>query len=601
MVQEDNVNLVPTDVINAGQPFAFLGPNIASALAQTAFGNMTQLQAAQIAAAASTSNAATSAGATIGAAGIGAQSRVDAQLIATNGAIAQNNAQMKSDAVRAAAGDIAAYRRLLQEQQYDSQLQNNKNKMEIAKLAGSGSLFDNIAARFAASGQGALPQIGGAFGLAGGIQNVSAPTGNAPQSIEEILSFIPQTALQSGGGTDYTAGINIPSGGGFGGGGSLPSIGDLFSGINESVFGSIQSLYPEGLISEVAPSAPTSPELRTDLSNLQYAIWADRQGLSPLANTFGNLALNKDTPQMSDLLKLDPSFAPPGFFKHGGGKIKKGESAIVGDDQQGRLTPFSELIKVTGSGVEVTPLNRKTQFGNFRGGFHTGTEKHSHTPGGISSPSPLDLLNNFAPGTPEYAAVKSGIASGGTYDTIKSSLVTPTAEPVVNAPYSFADWRPGAKAALAAAPGRPRAPVEAAPIGVLPGEEPVTEPVDTSVGEPDGTFGGREGDIPAATGSTDGVLSDINNIPALQALRGTPQQSIFGFGEDYFSRPELGIDPLPSPFQFGKPFLTMPQQQRNDVLEIYKSLFGLEFDETLGMFQQSQPGFRNFPRQAFGF
>ncbi|KKN09498.1 hypothetical protein LCGC14_1046150, partial [marine sediment metagenome] len=181
MVQ-GNINVVGTDVMDAALPWAQFGPDIARLLAQTAFGNLSNIRQSEIAAAASRANAGVSAGATLGAAGIGAQSRIDAQLIATNGAIAQANAQMRTDATLAAAGDINAYRRLIQTQQYTSQLENNKNRMEIAKLAGSGSLFDNIAARYAASGKGALPQMGGAFGLGGGIQNVTTPTGNAPLS-----------------------------------------------------------------------------------------------------------------------------------------------------------------------------------------------------------------------------------------------------------------------------------------------------------------------------------------------------------------------------------------------------------------------------------
>ena len=109
MVQETgDVNLIGIDVMDAARPWLQQGPSIASGLAQTAFGGMTSLRAAQVAAAASRANAQVSAGATVASAGIAGQSRVDSQLIATNGAIAENNARMKSDAAMAAAGDINA-------------------------------------------------------------------------------------------------------------------------------------------------------------------------------------------------------------------------------------------------------------------------------------------------------------------------------------------------------------------------------------------------------------------------------------------------------------------------------------------------------------
>lgn len=453
-----DVNLVPTDVINAGLPAAQQGPDIAALLAQTAFGDLASIQRQLISSQASKQAASTQAGATIGAAGIGAQSRVDAQLIATNGAIAQNNAQMKTDAVLAGAGDIAAYRRLLQEQQYDAQLQNNKNKMEIARLAGSGSLFDNIAARFAAAGKGALPEIGGAFGLGGGIQEVTAPTGNAPLSIQEILSFVPQTApQQSSGGFDFSSLAGLIGGGSGGSVGNFDlNIGDLFTDVNKSVFDAI-SEFPGSLFVDT-PAADTQTA-----SAFTSGITGD-----PVASA-------KNTQSAFEAL-----LANPDAFLHGGGPIKKGESAVVGDDAQGRLTPFSELVKNTSKGVEIIPLNK------FRGAFADGTGDHA------------------------------------TSDT--------------------------------------------------------TDP--------------------------DGVLSDLNNLPALQALRGNPTKSIFSFGgPDFFSRPKLGIDPLPSPFDFGKNFLTSPPDQQQDVLNFFASQFFGEGRQGLvrNLFQQSQPGHRNFPRAAFGF
>ena len=485
-----DVNVVPTDVINAGLPAATFGPTLAAGLAGQQFSGLTSLQLAQIQAQSSAFGASTSAAAQLGSAGIGAQatvqsagisaqSRVDTQLIATNGAIAQNNAQMKADAVRAAAGDIAAYRRLLQEQQYDAQLQNNRNRMEIAKLSGSGSLFDSIAARNAIAGQGGLPQAGGAFGLGGGIQEVIPRAGNAPLSIEEILKFIPQAAQQSGSGTNFLQNapsnfsVNLPSAPSFGNFES-PNIGDIFSGLNESVFNDL-SQFPGDLITPVDPSQVT----QNTFVHKPAPVAGSPEAIAATQAAFKAL--------------LAQSGSGSTFTAHGGGEIKKGESAIVGDAPGGKLTPFSELIKVTDKGVKITPLN------GFRGGFHGGTAgDFDHS--GPHSPAP----------TP-----------------------APSSTPPVN---------------------------------------------------------------------PNGVLSDVNNLPALQTLRGNPQNSIFDFGFK-FERPESGISELPSPFQFGENFLTMPFSQKQDVLDFYASqFFGAGSQaQTQNLFNQSQPGFRNTPGQAFQF
>ncbi|KKL14259.1 hypothetical protein LCGC14_2517520 [marine sediment metagenome] len=135
-------------------------------------------------------------------------------------------------------------------------------------------------------------------------------------------------------------------------------------------------------------------------------------------------------------------------------------------------------------------------------------------------------------------------------------------------------------------------------IGVPPGEDPVVEPDGT---EPPPTEPPPIGPPPTEPPPTNGILSDVSNIPALEALRGDPTQSIFDFGENYFSRPEQGIERLPSPFQFGKPFLTMPGSQRQDVLDFYKSQFALKPEDTMNMFFASQPGFRRFGGGARGF
>lgn len=635
VLEQGNVNLVGTDVLNSALPWYQFGPDIARMLAQTSFGNLSNIQQAQIAAGASTQNAATQAGATLGAAGISAQAGIERQLIATNGAIAQNNAQMKTDGVLAAAGDINAHRRLIQEQQYGAQLENNANRMEIAKLAGSGSLFDNIAARFAASGQGALPQMGGAFGLAGGIQNVSAPTGNAPLSIEDVLKFIPQAQLQSGGGGgfDFSSLAGLLSGASGGGavGGGVPNIGDLFSGLNQSVFDSLRDVQGPLIVDDPNFTAPT---------------------LAPNGQIAGSPeAIAATDAALQQLLAAPGSGATQSL--HAGGRLKPGESGITGDDRFGRLTPFSELIKNVGGEVQITPLRGNAS--NFRGGFHAGTAPHSHDEKGVAiadTAPPVDPVKDpITPAPPPGAVLPPDWVDIGTPPPPPGSVLprefpdraafdTPTS-PITQFQSPFGRQRlaasgPGINLGALGAEGSelahitdgqllqrgfsrkadgsiwhrtsagPRAPITdqqrqqllrqhlgtGGGVGVLPGEDPTVEPDAT---DPDSAAPGLDPD-------TAQVLSDINRLPALERLRGNiGRGEIFDFGKDFFSRPELGIDPLPSPFSFGKNFLTAPQGERNDIAEIYKSLFGLNATDLEAMFRASQPGFRRFGGSAFAF
>ncbi len=649
MVQE-NVNLLPTDVLNSALPWWQFGPSIAQSLAQTSFGNLSNIQQAQIQAGASTQNAATQAGATIGAAGIGAQSRIDSQLIATNGAIAQANAQMKTDAVLAQAGDINAYRRLVQTQQYTSQLENNKNRMEIAKLAGSGSLFDNIAARYAAAGRGPLPQAGGAF-LGGGIQNVSAPTGNAPMSIADILKFIPQAAQQSGGGGFDFSSLAGLLGGASGGstGAQLPGIGDIFSGLNQQVFDSLRDVQgPLFVDTPLGGANPVRPPLLKP---------GDPGYFTPQPNpiSFTSGVTGDPTQSVGNTQSAwEALLANPDAFLHKGGKLKPGESGIVGDDR-GRLTPFSELVRNVNGEVEITPIGGRG-LGNFRGRFHTGTGPHKHdtpeTPDVFVKPPEFDPPSGVLPPefedrdafvTPAPAPPPAGVlppefedrdALGGgdasLFDFGDRRLQFTQSRPQYTpTPEETAEIEQQARALvdqrIASAPWYNRSRMQGNYQGMLntevlkltqalvaqgpsavPEEAAAETPTETTppgeVGESDGTIGGREGDTDGtSTYTPGGILSDVSNIPALSALRGNPTQSIFDFGKDYFSRPEQGIDPLPSPFNFGKNFLTMPNSQRQDVLDFYQSQFALKPEDTMAMFFASQPGNRRFGGNARAF
>ena len=164
-VVDPDVDIVPTDVTDAALPWATQPFDNATSLAGSAFSSLASMYGYDTSAAAQLGAAGIGANATMNSAAMAAQSRIDAQLIATNGQIASNNAQMMQDMGKAAMGDWNAMQRLQQTQAYDAQLQDNKNKLEIAKLMGSGSLFDYKAAQQFAGGMGSQPTAGGAFGL----------------------------------------------------------------------------------------------------------------------------------------------------------------------------------------------------------------------------------------------------------------------------------------------------------------------------------------------------------------------------------------------------------------------------------------------------
>ena len=235
-----NVNLVGTDVLNAAFQYFALPTTTAANLAGTAFQSNNSLAGILAQAAASTTNAGIAAGASttnagiaaaanafgattaaranvfgsntaaranvfgsqtaaranVFGAGVSAQGGIDQQLIASQAALRAANAQMKTDAALAAAGDISAMQRLRQTQQFAAQIENNNKKLEIAKLIGSGSLFDNIAAKYASAGFGGLPAIGGALGQAGGISQVFSPTDIQSGSIADLQAQIGQANAQ---------------------------------------------------------------------------------------------------------------------------------------------------------------------------------------------------------------------------------------------------------------------------------------------------------------------------------------------------------------------------------------------------------------------
>lgn len=407
-----DTDIVPTDVTNAALPWATQPFDNATQLAGSSYASLASMYGADVAAAAQLGAAGIGANAQMGSAAMAAQSRIDAQLIATNGQIASNNARMMTDMGQAAMGDWNAMQRLQQSQAYDAQLQDNKNKLEIAKLMGSGSLFDYKAAQQFAGGMAGQPAQGGAFGLAGGVQPVTVPTqfqqGSMADFMREAMSLVPQAALQSQGGSGYS--WTPYSGGGGGFGGSQPDINSLWQGIFDTINAAWQAQEPV-----------TTPP-----------------GTTPPPNPNGTFY----DPTLED--PYDPASPPKPTFASGG-TLKPGESGIVGDAPGGALTPYSEVVKNVGGNVQITPLNKgtgaknpylndqivdaqpavgapgttvtlpdgtKIATGGFRGGFNEGTDNDTPPPSlpfiQQMNKGALPAIRNLAPVVdPEFGPVRN--------------------------------------------------------------------------------------------------------------------------------------------------------------------------------------------------
>lgn len=544
-----NVNMIGTGVMDAAFPWATYPSGLAGNLAQSAFGTLGNIYAQQIASAASQANAATQAGATLGAAGISAQSGVDQQLISTNGMLKATQAQIQADLVKAAAGDLAAMARLKQEQAFLAQLENNKNKLEVAKLMGSGSLFDNIAARFAVSGMGDLPAMGGAFAKGGGLQNVTVPSGYSSPSIESLLAHLPNVGTVSSPGTNYTSGINIPMGGGGGGFGGGLNMGNIFT----DILGAVNAGLPQTFQQAPAPAAPAAPVAPTPAAPTPAPSVAATQA------------------------KWEEILANPNAYLAGGGRVPK-TGALVGEAGPEALIPERGGFRV----VPLTPMQtggRVDQYGN---------------PDGIR----VDQFGN--PG---------GVAPAPTAPapTVWNPSVQPVASGSIMAPSSKTT-----AAMQAAGVGRfgstPQAPVSTTPPAPdVPPAAPLPDdttnngrsvPLGNVAG--DGSRDGGGAGAGGATGTGNGVLSDIDMLPAFQQLRNRNAiGSIYALPE--LSRPELGISALPSPFSVGPTFLQMSPADQQNALEGYQALFGITPQDFFQMMYSATPGYRRFGAPALQF
>ncbi|KKL14258.1 hypothetical protein LCGC14_2517510, partial [marine sediment metagenome] len=168
-------------------------------------------------------------------------------------------------------------------------------------------------------------------------------------------------ALQSGGGGgfDFSSLAGLIGGGGGGNFSPMMGIGDLFSQLNEQVYGSIGDFpYAEFVTNDPVTSSYVDPNLT-------------RLGFTPGSPE----AIAATQAEHERLLAASGSGSTQTL--HAGGRLKPGQSGIVGDDPQGRLTPFSELVRNVNGEVEITPLGGRG-LSNFRGGFDTGTGPHSH-------------------------------------------------------------------------------------------------------------------------------------------------------------------------------------------------------------------------------
>lgn len=589
-----NVNMIGTGVMDSAFPWATYPSSLAADLAGTAFGTLGNIYSQNIASNASMANAATSAAAQLGSAGISAQGGIDQQLISTNGMLKATQAQIQADLVKAAQGDIAAMQRLKQAQALEAQLANNAQKLEVAKLMGSGSLFDNVAARFAVSGMGAIPQMGSAF-KNGGLQNVTVPNYSSP-SVADYMKYMPNVGSVSapGGGGGYTSGITMPSfsGGGGGGGFGGLNMGNIFTDILGSVNAGLpQTFQQTGQTPTPAPTVGPAQNIINNASAGGTTMGIDMAPqLSLAAKAAGNNALSDailnwgagmgPQPKLSDLTSLKGMNA--------GGRLRPGQSAIVGDAPGGRLTPFSEVVTARKGGVEVTPI---------KGAYHAGTGPHTHT--GTDGPiGGVYQSDGDQIGSIYTSGFTGGPAPGATTTpTTTTGNIFPTTKPK----QTLGGFAAPKKKPVSTTPAEPEVPA-AVPDPVAPPPEPAPLPGDTTGNGTSVPLGnvGDDGSGNRTDGGANGVLSEFNNLPALMQLRNrNPLGSIYSLPE--LSRPELGIDALPSPFSVGQTFRQMNSADQSNAMQMYQLLFGITPEDFQTMVNSSQPGYRRFGLGALRF
>lgn len=97
-----------------------------------------------------------------------------------------------------------------------------------------------------------------------------------------------------------------------------------------------------------------------------------------------------------------------------------------------------------------------------------------------------------------------------------------------------------------------------------------------------------------------GILSDVNNIPALQMLRSGNVLAPFGTGPQSYAEPGLGFSSTPAPYLAASTFNRMSPMEQEDALQAWEFL-GVPRLAALNQMAQATPGYRSFQPMSFTF
>lgn len=581
MVSNNTVGVVPTTLLDSLYPWQTFGPTLAAQLAQSIYGTQAGLMGDQIRAQASLAAAQADAASRTQSAAIGAQAQVDSQLIQTRGALRQVQAQIRGDLVRAAAGDINAAARLNGEFQLQAQLANNQNRLEVARLAGSGGLNDNIASRFFAHGMGAVPGMGSSF-LAGGLQDVVAPNVTA-MSIQDVLRHAPtisESGLGGGGGGNYMQMAQRSSGGGGGGFGNfqLPDMAGLFTQFNDligglggNVFGPAPSTTPgtptvnpntnpanpaNRPANFNQPGGPTSTSIGANLNNGPLGSLSLQRTAQSIPNQSSQNAQSLNLAAYNNL-RRDAGLAPVDTSDTGYRDWARRRNipgfASGGIDQRGNYS--ARIVGEKGPEVEVeTPFG--TIIAPIRGQYAEGG---------------FDFLNPFSNEQLNPLGIRRG-GSGSYQGQNRRSMTWQQLSP------GDENW------------------ARRVTSGLTP-QNPFTPPAQTQQNTTEAGKGGGSTQIQTPDGTTvtttqPGPLADMNNLPFLQSLRSGQQlESIYSLPQ--MGRPELGITEFPNPFQASSWYNFADSNSQQDYLDLLQALYGEAFSARVPrMIAAATPGRR---------
>lgn len=648
-------NITPDSSINAAYNYWALPYNLAGQLSGLQYSTAADIYRAQLQAQASQQASA-----------MDAQSRAYAANRSYDAAIADANArlmginqQIQGSMAQAAMGDRNAAARLQAELALRAQIEQNAQRLEVAKLAGSGGLMDAMAARYASYGMGAVPAFGGSF-LAGGLQNINAPTVSA-MGMDEAMSYVP--AQQQIRGTAGSGGNFGGGGGSIGGGFQMPNFNDIYNSTYQNIYSNAQPVIVPtqgggggsggpitygGSFNPVLQAGVYSPRAeRPDTLYLQTAPgYAHGGTIYPGMGVGWQGAPRRREPRWTPTIGAERAAEQAAQPQQVG---REGRGYRPGRATQGRV-PYSQRGSI------------------YQGGSGSGAWRPPQL--GITGMTPEELrplindpttrgINVNGGGSPTGTSGTSGITYQGAVGMLRTAFQNAGVTGVLNVGRDLIDnWGFDPNALRQAyqdagygggmAQGGTLRPGEGALVGEgqnLEGlrqgnAEVVRMNRDNSVdiiplrgpGMADGgTFNQgptmgidprrdiynlfsrslRRGGAntvqrranpaaqatPPPTSTPAQPLADMNNLPVFQMARGNmPIRSIYNMPT--LSRPELGISELPNPFQVAARFRQMDPLAQRDYVEAMQGLFGIRPEQTTNMINMATPGYRAMPRQA---